>query len=128
AVVPFPGGGPAKGRNPPFAALGAAAPQPGTVLATRTVLVSLLAGILITLVAALAPAARATSVPPISAVREGATLPGSPLAPYAPYIAGGVVAFGLGLLGAGLFVPGIGVTTVLLLSALGCLALFVGVP
>jgi putative ABC transport system permease protein len=123
----FAGVGLAKGLSALFAALGSAVPQTGTVLATRTVLVSLLVGILITLVAALAPAARATSVPPISAVREGATLPRSPLAPYAPYIAGSVAALGLGLLGAGLFAPGIGVTTVLLLSAIGCLALFVGV-
>jgi putative ABC transport system permease protein len=127
AVGLFAGVGLAKGLNALFAALGSAVPQTGTVLAARTVLVSLLVGVLITLVAALAPAARATSVPPISAVREGATLPRSPLAPYAPYIAGTVVALGLGLLGAGLFAPGLSVTTVLLLSAIGCLSLFVGV-
>ena len=123
----FAGLGLAKGLNAIFAALGSEVPQTGAVLAARTVLVSLLVGVLVTLVAALIPAARATSVPPISAVREGATLPGSPLAPYAPYIAGGVVALGLGLLGAGLFVPGLSVATVLVLSAIGCLALFVGV-
>ena len=44
------------------------------------------------------PALRATSVPPIAAVREGA-LPRSPLAPYAPYIAGATITLGVGLLG-----------------------------
>lgn len=123
----FLGVGLAKGLNVLFAALGSDVPHTGTVLAARTVLVSLLTGILITLVAALVPAVRATSVPPISAVREGATLPRSPLALYAPYVSSTAVALGVALLAAGLFAPGVGVTTVLVLSALGCVALFLGI-
>ena len=40
----------------------------------------------ITLVAGLFPAIRATRVPPIAAVREGATLPKSRLSPFVPWI------------------------------------------
>ncbi len=69
-----------------LAALVAAAeddlPDSGAVLSPRTVVVSLAVGIVITLVAGLLPALRATRVPPIAAVREGATLPPSPLARY----------------------------------------------
>ena len=48
----------------------------------RTIVVALLVGILVTLVASLRPAIRATRVPPIAAVREGATLPESRFARY----------------------------------------------
>jgi putative ABC transport system permease protein len=116
----------AKGLSALFAALGQDLPQIDAVVATRTVVVSLLVGILITLVAGLFPALRATSVPPISAVREG-TLPRSPLAPYAPYAAGTAIAAGVGLLAFGMFAPDLSVTWVLLLLAVGCFVLFVGV-
>jgi putative ABC transport system permease protein len=116
----------AKGLSALFAALGQDLPEIGVVIATRTIVVSLLVGILITLVAGLIPALRATSVPPIAAVREGG-LPSSPLAPYAPYVAGVAIALGVGLLAFGMFAGGLSVTSVLLLLALGCLVLFVGV-
>ena len=45
-------------------------PESGTVLAARTVAVSLAVGVGITLLASLRPALRATRVPPIAAVRE----------------------------------------------------------
>ena len=51
---------------------------------TRTVIVSLLVGVLITLLAALRPALRSTRVPPIAAVREGAVLPPSRFARFGP--------------------------------------------
>ena len=116
----------AKGLSALFTALGQDLPEIGVVIATRTIFVSLLVGILITLVAGLIPALRATSVPPIAAVREG-SLPTSPLAPYAPYVAGAAIALGVGLLAFGMFAGGLSVTGVLLLLALGCLVLFVGV-
>ena len=77
-------------------------------------------------VAGLFPALRATSVPPISAVREGA-LPTSPLARYAPHGACAAIALGVSLLAFGMFAPGLSVTRVLLLLAVGCFVLFVGV-
>ena len=57
-----------------FKAFGADLPDSGTVLETRTVVVSLLAGTLVTVVAGLRPALRASRVPPIAALREGGSL------------------------------------------------------
>jgi putative ABC transport system permease protein len=54
-----------------FKLFGADLPDNGTVLETRTVVVSLLVGIVVTLLAGLPPALRATRVPPIAAMREG---------------------------------------------------------
>ena len=71
----FSGLGLAVGLNALFKALNLDLPQTETVFATRTIVVSLLVGTLVTLVAGLFPAIRATRVPPIAAVREGATLP-----------------------------------------------------
>ena len=64
-----------KGLNALFVALGADLPKSGTVIATRTIIVSLLLGTIVTLIASILPARRATRVPPIAAVREGAELP-----------------------------------------------------
>ena len=44
-------------------------------------------GIVVTLLATIAPAIKATKVPPIAAVREGATLPKGRLAPYRTAVA-----------------------------------------
>jgi putative ABC transport system permease protein len=109
-----------------FVAAGVDLPEIGAVMATRTVVVSLVAGVVITLAAGLFPALRATSVPPIAAVREG-SLPKSPLAPYAPYFAAATIALGVSLLAFGTFASGLSVTRVLLLLAVGCLVLFLGV-
>src|SRR5213078_3028434 len=67
----------AKGLFKLFDAVGFTLPNSGLVFETRTIVVSLLVGILVTLIASLRPAVRATRVPPIAAVREGATLPES---------------------------------------------------
>jgi putative ABC transport system permease protein len=62
-----------------FKAFGADLPDNGTVLETRTVIVSLAVGILITVLAGLFPALRATRVPPMAAMREGVQIPPPPL-------------------------------------------------
>ncbi|HUN77675.1 MAG TPA: FtsX-like permease family protein [Solirubrobacteraceae bacterium] len=62
-----------------FKALGADLPDNGTVLEARTVIVSLAAGILVTVLAGFFPALRATRVPPIAAMREGVAIPPRPL-------------------------------------------------
>ncbi len=66
------------GLNELFLAAHANIPHSGTILARRTVLLGLLVGMLSTLSASLVPAVRATRVPPIAAVREGAVLPKRP--------------------------------------------------
>jgi len=58
-----------------FDAAGLTLPNNGLVFRTRTIIVALLVGVVVTLLASLRPAMRATRVPPIAAVREGATLP-----------------------------------------------------
>jgi putative ABC transport system permease protein len=62
-----------------FKAFGADLPDNGTVLETRTVIVSLGVGILITVLAGFFPALRATRVPPMAAMREGVQIPPRPL-------------------------------------------------
>ncbi len=58
-----------------FKAFGADLPDNGTVLETRTVVVSLVVGIVITVAAGVVPALRATRVPPLAAMREGVEIP-----------------------------------------------------
>jgi putative ABC transport system permease protein len=65
--------------NALFKAFGADLPHNGTVIETRTIVVSLLVGIAVTLLAGLAPAMRATRVPPLAAMREGIEIPPRPL-------------------------------------------------
>jgi putative ABC transport system permease protein len=68
----------APGLDELFKAFGADLPDNGTVLEARTVIVSLTVGILITVLAGFFPAMRATRVPPIAAMREGAQIPPRP--------------------------------------------------
>ena len=82
----------AVGLSELFKSLNLDLPQTQTVFATRTIVVSLLVGTLVTLAAGLFPALRATRVPPIAAVREGATLPRGRFTRFTPYIAGVIVA------------------------------------
>jgi putative ABC transport system permease protein len=122
----FAGLGLARGLNAAFVALGVNLPQAGTVIAVRTIIVSLLVGTLVTLAAGLSPATRATRVPPISAVREGAVLPASRHAHRRPYVAGAVILLGLAVILQGLFASS-GAGSVLMLLGAGTLLLFTGV-
>ena len=168
----------AKGLFALFDLFGFTLPNTGLVFEPRTIVIALAAGIFVTLLASVYPGLRATTVPPIAAVREGAVLPGEPLdrirgtlLAAAVTAAGallGVVAIStrpvntfltillavLGLilvlfggalfpsrtLGAlvsgalgfaallyGLFVPGLGTTSVLLWMGVGVLLVFFGV-
>jgi putative ABC transport system permease protein len=116
----------AKGLNQLFIQLGADLPQSGTVLATRTVIVSLVCGTVITLFAGLFPALQATRVPPIAAIREGAVLPGGRFARFTPWISLALLALALALIAYGLFAAS-SAKAVLLPLALGTLLLFIGV-
>src|SRR5205807_4751804 len=77
----FIGLGLAKALNWVFVKAGIDLPKAGTVFATRTVIVSLVVGTLVTLLASTFPALRATRVQPIAAIREG-VLPPSRLARF----------------------------------------------
>ncbi len=117
----------AKGLGSLMAAMNMDLPKAGTVFEARTAIVSMILGTVVTLIASIAPAIKATKVPPIAAVREGATLPPGRFAPYRTAVAISVVGLSLALLGYGLFVHGVSTAPRLLSMALGVLGLFVGV-
>lgn len=123
----FAGLGLAVGLNALFVALNLDLPQTTTVFATRTIVVSLAVGTGVTLLAGLAPALRATRVPPIAAVREGATLPRSALSRYVPFIAAATVLLAVVSLSYGLLADELATGNRFLLLGIGVLALFLGV-
>ena len=116
----------AKGLDAMFSAFGVDLPQAGTVIATRTVVVSLLVGTIVTVLAGLFPAIRATRVPAISAVREGAALPGSHRTAWRPIVAALLTVVGILAIAQGLYATG-SVGSVLMLLAAGTLVLFIGI-
>ena len=123
----FAGLGLAVGLNKLFIALNLDLPQTDTVFATRTIVVSLLVGTLITLIAGLSPAFRATRVPPIAAVREGAKLPRWAFSRFAPYIAVVTVVLAVLALGYAMLAPDVATGSRFILLGFGVLALFFGV-
>jgi putative ABC transport system permease protein len=123
----FLGLGLAKLLNKLFVTFGIDLPQGQTVFATRTVIVSLLVGTVVTLVASIRPARRATRVPPIAAVREGSVLPVSRFAKYGPTTALGVLAAAVALVAVGTLASGLATAPRLLSLGVGVLLLFIGV-
>jgi putative ABC transport system permease protein len=123
----FLGLGLAKGLNSLFVSFGINLPQATTVFATRTVIVSLGVGVLITVLAAARPALRATHVPPIAAVREGALLPPSRFARFGPAVALLTIVVAVALMLLGLFLGGLSTAQRLLAIGVGAAGMFVGV-
>lgn len=123
----FLGLGLAKGLNQLFVWFGIDLPQTSTVFNTRTVVVALLAGIVITMLAALRPALRSTRVPPIAAIREGAVLPPSRFAGFGTHAAIATISAAVALMLVGLVASGLSTALRLLGMGLGAVALFLGV-
>ncbi len=71
----FVGVGVAYGLQGLFAAIGAEIPTEGLVLLPRTIIIGLVIGVLVTVVAGLAPAIRASRIPPMAALRDDVALP-----------------------------------------------------
>ncbi len=109
-----------------FKLFGADLPSSGTVIASRTVIVSLLLGTLITLVSAFTPALRATRVPPIAALQEAASLPQGRTARWRTPIAAVVAVVGIAILCFGLFGSSSGGSAAGLVGA-GAAVVFIGV-
>jgi putative ABC transport system permease protein len=117
----------AKLLNKLFVVFGIDLPQGHTIFATRTVVVSIIVGTIVTLVASVRPARRATRVPPIAAVREGSVLPVSRFAKYGPITALGILAAAVALVAVGTLGKGIATGPRLLMLGVGVLLLFFGV-
>src|SRR5438270_255650 len=116
----------APGLKALFKAFGADLPSSGLVVEPRTVIVSLAIAIVVTVLSSLAPALRATRVPPIAALREGAVLPPGRAARFTTPIAALLVAAGAVALGVGLF-GGLRSGGALSLIGTGAVALFLGI-
>jgi putative ABC transport system permease protein len=78
----------ALGINALFDAVGFGLPSTSPALATSGVVLGLIVGLGVTLFSALIPAVRATRIPPMAGLREGATLPRGRFARWSPIIAG----------------------------------------
>ena len=115
----------AKGLTALFRAVDLELPQSSTVFQTRTAVVAMLTGTLVTLAASVWPAVRATRIAPIAAVREGGIVVKKPS--RRSLVAGlaitALAAFGLvyGTLGSG-----VGTGVRILGIGLGVLGLFLG--
>jgi putative ABC transport system permease protein len=116
----------AKGMVALFSALGVELPDAATVIAPRTIILSIVVGTLVTLVASILPARRATRVPPIAAVREGSTLPPSRFAAHSLKLGLGVVLVSVVAMAAGLFAGGLSTIGVAGLLGGGVLGAFLG--
>jgi putative ABC transport system permease protein len=110
-----------------FDAVGFTLPNTGLLFLPRTIVVALLVGILVTLLASVRPAIRATRVPPIAAVREGATLPESRFARFRLPGAILLTLAGFAAMVYGLFGPDLTTTQILLFMGLGAVLIFFGV-
>jgi putative ABC transport system permease protein len=116
----------AKGLNGLFQLFGIDLPQASTVIQPRTAIVALSLGTIVTLIASLSPARRATRIAPIAAMREGATLPPR-LGARRPSVPFTILVIAAVLCLAGSFGAGGSIGKSMILVGLGSLALFLGV-
>ena len=121
----FVGLGIAIGIQALFNAVGFGLPATGLVVKPRTIILALVVGVVVAVLAALIPAYRATRIPPVAALREGATLPPGRFAKVWPYLAGLILAVGIACLVIGI-AASLGTTQALELVGLGAVLVFVG--
>ena len=116
----------ARGINALFDAVGFGLPTTAPRLATSGVVFGLIVGVGVTLVSALIPAVRATKIPPMAGLREGATLPRGRFSRLTPYFAALLAILGGALIANG--VAGSGEASQRLLGmALGAVLVFLAV-
>ena len=118
------GFGLAKGLSSLFDALGLGLPTAAAVYATRTFVISLVLGIVVTVASGVIPAFRATRVAPIAAARGG--MPPRPRGRKATIAGVGMLAVAVALLGYAITGNRIGSGSSLLALAFGALALISG--
>jgi putative ABC transport system permease protein len=114
----------ARGIRSLFVALGIDLPSSGTVIATRTIVVSLILGVAVTVGASLVPAVRATRVAPLEALREGMGATRVRRARVTAF-AGALIVLGVAVMIYGLFGVS-GSSGALSLIGLGAVAMFLG--
>ena len=122
----FAGLGVAAGVNQVFQSAGFDIPRSGLVLQPRTIVIALSVGIVVTVLSAVIPATRATRVPPMAALQEGAVLPPSRFARFMPALAVVVAILGGLLIAGGMYGPG-GTLIRLGTIAFGAVLVFVAV-
>ena len=110
--------------NALFKAVGADIPTAGLTLAPRTVVAALAVGIGVTLASAVLPALRATRVPPVAALAEGAQPAPTRLSRLGTPLAVAIALLGCATLAAGMM-SSAATTTRLLEMGLGAVLLFV---
>lgn len=115
----------AAGLTALFEAIGAGLPDYPTILSPRTVLLALALGVGVTVVSSIGPARSASTVTPIEALRDGATI--SDENGRRRLVAGGVTLVGgLGLGAFGLFGPGLATLALVLVLGVAAVAVFLG--
>jgi putative ABC transport system permease protein len=117
----------AKGLSALMGAIGIDVPRTATVYAPRTFIISIVTGIVVTLLASLGPALRATRVPPIAAVREGAVLSRKRSSRLRQLASGLLLVTSLAVIGLGLFGSFNQASQRLLTIAAGCALFFIAV-
>ena len=111
-----------------FGVIGLDLPSTDAVVATRTVVVCLVTGIVVTIAGALGPALRATRVTPIEALREGMAPPrGTFGRRAAPVLAAIAILAGVAMTAFGLLSDGGGETAKLITAAGGAVVLVLGI-
>ncbi|MEM7273121.1 MAG: FtsX-like permease family protein [Actinomycetota bacterium] len=108
-----------------FGLLGADLPASPVVLSTRTIVVAAVVGIVVTLVSAIGPARKASRVPPVAALRDGAAA-GAVRGRTRLAIGGLLAAAGVAAGAAGLFAASTTASVIALLAA-GSIGVFVGI-
>ena len=114
----------AAGLEAMLTALGFGLPAGGIVFSGRTIVVAVLAGVLVTVVAALSPARKAAKVPPVAAMQEvlaGSTGYGSK---QRIMVGAGILVLGVAALFTGLFT---GIGSRVMMAGAGALLVFFGV-
>jgi putative ABC transport system permease protein len=105
--------------------IGADLPSTGSVVQTRTIVVALIVGVLVTILSSVVPALRATRIAPVVALREGLTAEAR-TSRKRIFFAALLCLVGAGILAYGLFGGASGSGTAALLGG-GAVAVFIGV-
>lgn len=101
-------------------------PVASTQFSVPIAVTALLVGVVVSVVAAIIPALRASRVPPVAALREGAEIPKSRISRFAPVLAGLLAAVGVAVIVLALMSE-TAATQRLLVMALGALLVFLAI-